>query len=130
MKISNKLIFEDKDINAMSEEEQIEKVTEDGFVITKITNPSDLVQIAAVNQTIYVIKYINNPSQEVQLAAIKKNIYAIRYIKNPTKDVLITALLKLLQDNDVEYVERLMKKYSDRNYPEFAIIRQSIEADK
>jgi len=95
-------------INDMSEEEQIRKVVK--------------------NQ--YIFRYIENPSEAVQLSAVKKNVVAIEYINNPSKDVLITALLIILKDGGPDYVERLMKKFSNRNYPEFGIIRRSIEADK
>jgi len=43
------------------------------------------------------------------------------------------SLLTLLKNNEfklVENVENLLNKYSNRNYPEFEIIRNSIEIDK
>jgi len=96
-----------------------------------LNDSSEEEQIKAVSvNPYYNIRFIDNPSERVQLVAVKTIGYLIEYIKNPTKDVLITALLKILNDGNIKFVEKLMKKYSHRNYPEFAIIRQSIENDK
>jgi hypothetical protein len=43
--------------------------------------------LAAVSQNGFAIKYIANPSQAVQLAAVRKNKDAITYILNPCKSV-------------------------------------------
>ena len=44
-------------------------------------------QIETVSQNGYAIKYIDNPSEAVQFAAIEKNWRAIWYIENPSKAV-------------------------------------------
>jgi len=119
-----------KNINDMTEEEQINDVSVDPYVIRYIQNPSEAVQLIAVKQNGSLIYFINDPSEEVQLAAVGQHGYVIHLIKNPSKDVLITALLKLLQGGNIEFVENLLNKYSDRNYPEFDIIRKSIDLDK
>jgi len=144
-----------KNLNDMSEEEQINFITSSPSnvkIIQRILNPSEAVQLAAVqnneNNFQYIknpsekvqlaavkrhgliIEFIKNPSERVQLAAVTKSGYAIGYINNPTKEVLIFSLLKILQYGDTEFVKIMLERYSDRNYPEFAIIRQSIEADK
>jgi len=98
-----------KNLNDMTEEEQIEFLKKDPFP--------------------FAIQYIDNPSERVQLVAVNLDGYAIHYIKNPSKDALITAMLILLHAGNIDYVDELLNKYSDKNYPEFKIIRQSIEAD-
>jgi len=76
------------------------------------------------------IKTIENPTEKVQLQVIDKDLHAILYIMNPTKKALITALLKLLQDGDMTIINIILNKFSNRNYPEFDIIKKSIEVDK
>jgi len=61
---------------------------------------------------------------------MRKDPYMIQYIENPIKEFLMVSLLKILKNGDIDYVEELLNKYSNRNYPEIAIIRQSIENDK
>jgi len=117
-------------INDMTEEEQIKIIIKNTFVIQYIDKPTELVQLAAVERNGDTIRYIKNPSERVQLAAVKDYGYAIKYIYNPTKQVVMFSLLKLLHDDKIKFVKELLEKYADRNYPEFEIIRQSIEADK
>ena len=51
----------------------LEKVTEDGFAIQFIKNPSEEVQIAAVTKYGYAIEYIKNPTLIVrQIVAVGK----------------------------------------------------------
>jgi len=101
-----------------------------GDAIRYIDNPSEKVKMTAIKNHSHAIRYIDNPSERVQLIAVKKNTDLIHLIKNPSKDVLIFSLLKLFQDGDIDTVNKLMKKFSDRNYPEFEIIRKSIKNDK
>jgi len=96
-----------------------------------INDMSEEEQIKAVSFNSYNIRLINDPSERVQLTAIKTNVFnAIPYIENPTKNVIITNILILLYSGNIGSVEYFLNKYSDRNYPEFKIIRKSIENDK
>jgi len=113
-----------------SEAVKLSAVTQDGKNIQYIDKPSIKIQLAAVTQNGFAIELIDNPSEKVQLAAIKRIAASILFIDNPSKNVLITALLNLMLLGDINSIHFLLEKYSDRNYPEFAIIRQSIENDK
>lgn len=110
----------------MTEEEQIATVKRDPNSIKYITNPSERVQLMAVNQSIYAIQDIENPTENVKSLAVKRDAYSINCIKDPSKDLLIFALLQLMKDGHISDVNKLMNKFSNRNYPEFNIIRQSI----
>ena len=71
-----------------TEEEQLEVVKKDGWMIKYINNPSEQVQLEAVRGWGYTIKYINSPSEQVQLEAVKKSPFAIQYINNPCQEVI------------------------------------------
>jgi len=75
-----------------TEEEQLNAVTQDGYAIQFIKNPSEKVQLAAVSKNGYAIKYIKNPSEKVQITAVSKNGYVIEFIKNPSEKVQLAAI--------------------------------------
>jgi hypothetical protein len=85
-------ITESRDLNSMSELEQIAAVKQNGWAIEYIQNSSLRVQLAAVNQNGYAIEYIDNPSEQVQLAAVKQNGWAIEYIQNSSLEVQLAAV--------------------------------------
>lgn len=87
-----KPITESRDINSMSEREQIEAVKQNPYEIRYIKNPSLQVQLAAVKKRGYSIRYIQNPSLEVQLTAVKQEITAIQDISNPNEQVQLFAV--------------------------------------
>jgi hypothetical protein len=89
---TRKPVTESRDINSMSEREQIEAVKQNPYEIRYIKNPSLQVQLAAVKKRGYSIRYIQNPSLEVQLAAVKQEITAIQDISNPNEQVQLFAV--------------------------------------
>jgi len=90
MKISD--IYENENINDMTEDEQIKTITRDSNQFHLIENPSKRVQLAAVKHDAYLIRYIKNPSKAVQIAAVEKNPEIIdQYILNPCKEAILIA---------------------------------------
>lgn len=106
---------EKKNLNTLSESEQILAVQKNPKDIKYITNPSKEVQIEAAKQMPFIvakyvknivpeaqvmavkdlasaIKYINSPIEEAQLIAIDTNIELLKYIKNPTEKVQLKAI--------------------------------------
>lgn len=81
-----------RDLNAMSEEEQIAAVQENFHNIMLIKNPSEAVQLAAVEDYGAIIKHIKNPTEAVQIAAVKDYGPAIAYINNPSYNVQLAAV--------------------------------------
>jgi hypothetical protein len=56
-----------KDINDMTEEQQIKKVRKNPFLIADIKNPSKSLQLEAIKQNKYAIKEIKNPCEEAKI---------------------------------------------------------------
>ena len=82
-----------------TEQEQLEAVKEDSFVIKYIENPSETVQLEAVRKYGSVIQYIKNPSKTVQLEAVKQDGFAIQLIKNPSKEIIYESCKEVLKSN-------------------------------
>ena len=75
-----------------TEEEQLEVVKKDGWMIKYINNPSESVQLESVKNAADAIKYINNPSEKIQLESVKNDGSVIRYIHNPSELVQLKAV--------------------------------------
>lgn len=84
------------ELNEMSVEMQISRVSINGLVIVHIGNPAEEVQIAAVSQNGLVIKYLDNPSSAVQIAAVTQNYKALQFINNPCAEAV-----KIAGDNEL-----------------------------
>lgn len=91
---ANKKINESQDLNAATEEEQLATVSQHGYKIRFIENPSDAVKLAAVKEDCFAIGFVKNPSEELQLIAVKRNPDAILYIKNPSDAAQLIAVKK------------------------------------
>jgi hypothetical protein len=85
------------------EEQQLEAVKRDGYLIRHIKNPSEAVQLAAIAENDWAIQFIMNPSEIVQLAAVTQNGYAIQHIENPSEAVQLAAVTKFV--DAIEYIE-------------------------
>ena len=83
-----------KFFSSASEEEQIDKISDNPLILRHIKNPSEAVQVAAVGEYAEQIHYLINPSEKVQMAAINRNYKAITYIKNQTEKVQLAAIAK------------------------------------
>jgi len=70
----------------------IKMVTQNGYAIQHIKNPSKEIQKLAVTQDGFAIQYIQNPSKEIQKLAVTQNGSAIQYIKNPSEEVMELAV--------------------------------------
>lgn len=79
-----------------SEEIKLAAVRQTGHAIQNIKDPSISIQLEAVNQNCYAIKHIKTPSRKVQLSAVRKNPWAIQFIKNPSEEVQLIAVNKNL----------------------------------
>ena len=79
-------------INNPSEKMQLVAVTKNGDAITYIKNPSEQVQLAAVKSFGQALKHIENPSEQVQLQAVTNDGLAIRYIQNPSEQMKLAAV--------------------------------------
>jgi hypothetical protein len=75
-------------INNPSLKIQLEAVKQDSYAITYIKHPSVKVQLFAIKHNLYAIQNIKNPSIKIQLAAVKQDQYAIKFMKNPCKEVI------------------------------------------
>jgi len=74
--------------------EEIKKiaVAQNGFAIMYIKNPSEEIKKIAVTQNGLVIRYIENPSEEIKKIAVNQDGYAIGYIDNPSEEVMELAV--------------------------------------
>ena len=81
-----------------TEEYNLSAVTQDGYAIRDIKNPSEQVQLAAVKQNGLAIEWIIKkgitPSEQVQLAAVTQSKYALLFIKKPYEQVQLAAVKK------------------------------------
>ena len=66
----------------LTEQEQIDFVKNDGMLIRKIDNPTELAKIAAVLDNPFAIRHIHNPSDTVQVIAVIGNDEAVEFIDN------------------------------------------------
>ena len=73
-------VIDYKDFDPEDEQQCLEAVKENGWVIQYINNPSEAVQLEAVKENGYTIVYINNPSEAVIEAALDQNPDAYIYI--------------------------------------------------
>ena len=94
---------QEKDINELSEQEQIELIKKDPWVIEDISNPSEVVQLATIEREPYCIISIFDPPEKVQLAAIEKNPSLIDSIVYPTEKVQLTVVEK--DPSLIEYIK-------------------------
>ena len=76
----------------VTEAQQLTALTQHGFVIKYIKNPSEAVQLAAVTHWGGAIKYIKNPSEAVQLAAVTHWGGAIQWVKDPSEELQLAAV--------------------------------------
>ena len=74
---------------------QLEAVSQDGFSIEYIKNPSEEIKLEAVRDSGYAIEYIDNPSEQLQLEAVRQNGNAIKYIDNPSS--YIKSLIDIIE---------------------------------
>lgn len=72
-------------IKELTEEEKM--VSENGYKIKNIKNPSKELQLMAVKNRGTAIQFIKNPDEEVQIEALNKDPLALYYIDEPTKNV-------------------------------------------
>jgi hypothetical protein len=132
---SKKSITESRQINQMSEEDQIREVHYQPFKIRFIQSPSERVQLAAVNQDGYALVYIPNPSFQVQKAAIiddkwvaMNNKASEELFDDPeVKQSVLRKMLLDLKSGDVylaEYVEVLRSR--NVKWPELDTIESAL----
>lgn len=95
-----------KYINNPSEDIQLEAVRDDAYVLEYIDNPSEEVIIEAIHNTPYAIQYLSNPSEKIQLLAVKRNPLSIINIKNPTEKVIQEAVKGINKSVDSAYLLR------------------------
>jgi len=81
-----------RQINGMSEKEQIELIQQEPNNLTHIRNPSFKVQKAAISKSPYYIKAINNPSIELLQYAVKLNPVVLSRISNPPVELQLYAV--------------------------------------
>jgi hypothetical protein len=116
-KIENSYVYE---AYSATEEEQIEAVKQDGYVIQCINNPSEEMQLIAVKNNGNNITEINNPTDKVIQEAIKKidinntyNLkYMLRHIENDLKQESEEQTIKLseLKNMTLEQIKELLNK--------------------
>ena len=63
-------------------------------------------QLEAIKEDCYIIEDINNPTEEMQLEAIKTHLYMVDRMCNPSEKVLIKIIKK---SEDINDVKRLFK---------------------
>ena len=81
-------LYKGKDINAYSEDELVDILSKDGYLIKFITNPTEKMQVASVSQYCYNIQYIEYPSPKVQDLATEINGHTSKVINNTTDRTL------------------------------------------
>lgn len=96
-----------KDINNMSDDQQITMIKNNSDMFKKINNPSEKVQIAAVKFLGFLIQYIDNPSEQVQIEAVQESGNNIKYlIKNGIKASEDVQLVAVNTDTEsVQYIK-------------------------
>jgi hypothetical protein len=71
-------------LDKISKEEQIRILSNNGYIIMGIKNPSLDLCLVAVRETAYAIEYIKNPSEEIQIEAVKNfnyDVYNDNFVK-------------------------------------------------
>jgi hypothetical protein len=79
-----------------------------GFIEGLADELPEFVQLAAVSENGYNIEHINNPTEEIHLAAVTKNAFAIQCIKNPTRR--LDFLIRWMEAQDELVLRILLRK--------------------
>ena len=90
-------------VNNPSEKMQLTAVTKNGDAIVNIKNPSEQVKLAAVKSFGQALKHIQNPSEQVQLQAVTNDGMAIQYIQNPSEQMKLAAVKS--QGRSIRYIK-------------------------
>ena len=91
----------------VTEEQQLDAVTQNGRSIQYIKNPSEEMKLVAVTINGNAIQFIVFPSEKVQLAAVSQNGYSIQFIKYPSISVQLAAVtqyglsIKIIKDPSI-----------------------------
>ena len=79
-------------IYTSTEDEQLERIKQNEYIIRYIKNPTEEMQLEAVKNDYITIKYINNPTDKVIEEVIKNNegdyelAYLLHFIENDLKE--------------------------------------------
>lgn len=91
-------------INDVSEDRQINAVSQNPWLLISIVDPSEAVKLAAVTRFGDIIQHIPDPSTAVQLAAVTETPGALVYITDPEQSVAIRALLGMVNNRQFHQV--------------------------
>ena len=75
----------------------IEALSQSGWAIQYVEQPSEDLQIMAVKASYESLQYIKNASDKVKLEALKKSYLALRYIENPSLAMKSLAIKQNIQ---------------------------------
>ena len=92
-------------------------VTQNGYVLKFIANPSEAVRLAAVTDTGYAIEFIRNPGEKLQLIAVAYHRACYALIKGTPTDAA-KALQQLLYGSPPtpkERVHAINRKLREQN---------------
>lgn len=98
-----------KDINNLSEEEQVELVRTDYEFMTYITNQK--VQIECIKMDPQLILWIKDPEESLQIQFVNHYPFFIRYINNPSEKVQIETVKSFDYNINKITLDKLVNQY-------------------